>query len=78
MTAGIKKRVGIVQASINSFKSQGVAPSKVDIIGLRKNNTLANCSCLLDYGVGEDYKEVKPKDLFRKDRMLIKRNTIIL
>ena len=21
------------------------------------NNTLANCSCLLDYGVGEDYKE---------------------
>lgn len=42
MTAGIKKRVGIVQASIN---------------------TLANCSCLLDYGVGEDYKVEKPTDL---------------
>lgn len=23
----------------------------------------ACCSCLLDYGVGEDYKEGKPKDL---------------
>ena len=27
------------------------------------NNTLANCSCLLDYGVGEDYKEGKTKCL---------------
>ena len=63
MTAGIKKRVGIVQASINSLKSQRVVPSKVDIIGLRKNNTLANCSCLLDYGVGEDYEEGKTEYL---------------
>ena len=55
--------MGIGQASINSLKSQGVVPSQVDKIGLRKNNTLANCSCLLDYGVGEDYKEEKPTDL---------------
>ena len=34
--------MGIVQASINSFKSQCVAPSQVDKISLRKNNTLAN------------------------------------
>ena len=41
MTAGIKKRVGIVQASINSFKSQGVVLSQADFINLRRNNTLA-------------------------------------
>lgn len=34
------------------------------------NNTLANCSCLLDYGVGEDYKEGKPKDLLGKTECL--------
>ena len=55
--------MGIGQASINSLKSQRVVPSKVDIIGLRKNNTLANCSCLLDYGVGEDYEEGKTEYL---------------
>ena len=53
MTAGIKSRVRIGQASINSLKSQRVVPSKVDIIDLRKNNTQANCSCLLGYGLDE-------------------------
>ena len=63
MTVGIKKPGGNRPSKYQQFKSQRVPPSYVDKTGLRKNNTLANCSCLLDYGVGEDYKEGKQKDL---------------
>ena len=63
MTAGIKKLGGNRPSEYQQLKSQRVVPSKVDIIGLRKNNTLANCSCLLDYGVGEDYEEGKTENL---------------
>jgi hypothetical protein len=59
--------VGIGQASINSLKSQGVVPSQVDKIGLRKNNTLANCSCLLDYGVGRSIIKGKSVDYHYKN-----------
>ncbi len=64
MTAGIKKPGGNSPSKYQQFiKASVLFLRKVDKIGLRKNNTLANCSCLLDYGVGEDYKEGKPKDL---------------
>ena len=64
MTAGIKKPGGNSPSKYQQFKKTSVLFLRKSIkYGLRKNNTLANCSYLLDYGVGEDYKEGKPKDL---------------
>lgn len=63
MTAGIEKLGGNRPSKYLQFKKPACCSFVSRKIGLRKNNTLANCSCLLDYGVGEDYKEGKPKDL---------------
>ena len=63
MTAGIKKPGGNSPSKYLQFKKPACCSFVSRYNRPRKNNTLANCSCLLDYGVGEDYKEGKPKDL---------------